>query len=120
MEDDKFKIIFPTGYEGTDSLNDNIDINIILDNGKIYFATFFTINNINDLMRKENIGYFSADSMVIVESLEKENIYYSIKNIILNDDLNNLCSEIGHLKSFQDGKYLFTDLPVFSDFIELL
>ncbi len=43
----RFKIIFPTGYQVADIFNDNIDINVVLENGDVFFGTLFTISNLD-------------------------------------------------------------------------
>jgi hypothetical protein len=35
-----FKIIFPAGYSVTDPDNDNIDINIVLENRKVFLLQY--------------------------------------------------------------------------------
>ncbi len=42
----KFKIVFPVGYNIEDIYNDNLDLNVVLSNDKVYFGTLFTNFNI--------------------------------------------------------------------------
>jgi hypothetical protein len=61
-----------------DVLNDNIDVEVELDDGTKYTATFFTLLNVHYLMQKHkhitsenNSGtFFWASDMGIVESLD--------------------------------------------------
>jgi hypothetical protein len=36
----RFKIIFPTGYQVADIFNDNIDINVVLENGDVFLVPY--------------------------------------------------------------------------------
>lgn len=82
-----FTVNYPTGYNVKDIYNDNIDINIILEDGRIFFATFFTVNNIIYLMDNETNSFrrdhFWATDMVIVRDLSVATIEQTI-NYILN------------------------------------
>jgi hypothetical protein len=69
--------------------NDNIDIYVTLENGKKYFATLFTIKNIEEIMKRhEQSGesangiYFWSANMCIVKSLDDDTINRSIQNMI--------------------------------------
>ena len=39
-----------------DAHDDNVDVEITLDNGEIYYATFFTVANVNSLFKKNKQG----------------------------------------------------------------
>lgn len=69
-----FKVIFPAGYNVIDVIDDNLDINVILESGKVFFATLFTISNIKSLMLRDEAMFFLAEDMVIVADLEKDTI----------------------------------------------
>jgi hypothetical protein len=64
-----FKIIFPSGYNLNldDETDGNIDINIILKNGNVFFATLFTILNLDYLLNKHDEPCFWATDMLIVK-----------------------------------------------------
>jgi hypothetical protein len=66
-----YKIYFQSGYNPSDISNDNIDINIILENGKVLFCTLFTISNIEMLMNKGNENHFWAANMIIIKDIKK-------------------------------------------------
>jgi hypothetical protein len=101
-----FKIIFPTGYQVNDIDDDNIDLNIVLSDERVYFVTLFTLKNINRLMKKDNEVYFWADSMLIVKNLQKETIRNTIIDIISDKDqvileyLGSISGVFGPHKSF--------------------
>ena len=93
-----FKIVFPTRFINIDKFNDNIDVNIITENGDVYFATIFTVENIRYLMNKNDQRYFWADSMVVVDELDINSIYQIISEIVDDKLLNVSFDFIG--KSF--------------------
>ena len=88
----KYKILYPTGYQVKDILNDNIDVNIIFENGDTYFATLFTIKNIEHLMKNAineiEKKHFWATDMIIVKDLRQNTINETIDYLINTNDLN--------------------------------
>lgn len=105
-----FKIVFPTGYQINDKINDNIDINVILSNGDVYFATLFTLSNIQYLMGKDRHNFFWADSMLIVESLDKNSIREAISEMISEGYFNNALSKIGNIDSIYGRSNTYSEL----------
>lgn len=95
----EFKIMFPSGYQVKDLLDDNIDVNVALSSGLVLFATLFTIRNIQSLMVKGNDIYFWADSMLIVKDLEKVTIAEAVGRIISEGYGTTIFSEIGSIES---------------------
>lgn len=69
-----FKVVFPSGYNINDYYDDNIDLNIVLPTGRVFFSTFFTILNINNLIQKDNALYFWSTDMIVVKDLKKDTI----------------------------------------------
>lgn len=82
---------------GIDKLNsddDNVDVEVRFKDGKLYTATFFTLQNIKTLFEKnKRTGecfsglYFSCDDMVIVEKLTVEIIAETVEKLIKEDEL---------------------------------
>jgi hypothetical protein len=107
---EKFKVIFPSGYHIVDSDNDNIDINIILPNKFVYFATLFTILNIQSLMKKEESIYFWATEMIIVGDLKKKTIKEAILGILKDGYLETFFSPIGTIENIYQGKQNYEDM----------
>lgn len=93
-----YKIIFPVGYNTGNTQNSNLDINVVMENGEVYFATLFTAKNVIYLMDKEYTDYFSADSMVIVRNLNKETITKVVEKVIEERYLDVVFSKIGTLQ----------------------
>jgi hypothetical protein len=106
-----FKLIYPSGYKIEDVLNDNIDINIITEDGNVFFGTFFTQLNIDYLMLKESEHYFWATDMIIIKDLQKTTIINVIKKIIVEGYLGQIFTKIGSIEEVYRGQYSsFTEI----------
>ena len=82
--------------EAWDTVDDNIDVQIDIDDGRVFSATFFTLQNIETLFRKNaQTGecasglYFWASEMILVKDLKMETIHRAVKDLILNNELQN-------------------------------
>jgi hypothetical protein len=106
-----FKVVFPSGYNVNDYYNDNIDLNIILPTGRVFFATFFTILNINNLIEKGKELYFWSTDMIIVRDLKKETISSVIFRMINDDYLESACSDIGEIHE------IFPSIEIYHDIV---
>lgn len=70
----RFKIHFPVPYNSynvKDIYDDNFDINVITEDGRIFFAILFTSKNVERLMSATKTAYFWARDMIIVKDLSK-------------------------------------------------
>lgn len=114
-----FKVLFPSGYIINDLNNDNIDVNVVFKNGQVFFATFFTIRNIASLMEKEKSGFFWADSMIIVENMEKKTLRKAIGQIIEQRLFEALFSHIGNFESIYGNNVAYDQIPDFSNGFEI-
>jgi len=112
----EFKLNFPSGYHLSDTLNNNLDINVILGNDKVYFFTLFTLENINYLMNKKDSEfsnlYFWANDMLIVKDLKLETIKKTISDLIDKDYFDNIFVQIGDVTS------IFGYPPIFGMLID--
>lgn len=86
-------IIILNRNKDLDLLDDNVDVEVILDNGDRYSATFFTLQNIKSLMmRYQKTGecysglYFWASDMIIVEELHPDIINKTIQDLIKSNE----------------------------------
>ncbi len=75
-------------WQNTDVHDDNVDVQVVLSDDRIYFAQIFTVFNIIKLMDKFrttgecNFGsYFWACDMIIVQSLTTEIIENAIRDL---------------------------------------
>ncbi|OGS71818.1 MAG: hypothetical protein A3G95_02830 [Flavobacteria bacterium RIFCSPLOWO2_12_FULL_31_7] len=114
-----FKIVFPSGYSIKDTNNDNIDINVIFNNKQVFFATFFTVKNIITLMKKEKTDYFWADSMVIIESIEKKHLRNSIDSILEEGSFESIFSKIGNIEDIYGSNINYKKIIDFSNGFEI-
>ncbi|MGE8556616.1 MAG: hypothetical protein ACN6OB_22065 [Chryseobacterium jejuense] len=106
-----FKVVFPSGYNVNDYYNDNIDLNIILPCGTVFFSTFFTIINVKNFIDKDDAVYFWSTDMLIVKDLKKETIKNVVFNMIKDEYLESACTEIGKIQE------IFSDIRDFSDIV---
>lgn len=105
-----FKITFPTGYQIEDVHNDNIDINIAVESGDVYYGTLFTLSNVKCLMIKNKESFFWATDMLIVESLELNVIREIILNCFEQGVFYNVFCKIGDIQSVYGDNVLFEEL----------
>ena len=105
-----FKINFPTGYQISDEFNDNIDVNIVTSDNKVYFVTLFTCQNIQNIMKINKDIYFWADSMLILDDLKKVTIEEVIGRILLEGLEMNIFSFIGSLSDVYGKGKKYSDI----------
>lgn len=107
---DQFKIMFPSGFCVKNLDDDNIDVNVILPNGFVYFGTLFTLLNIRSLMKNSDELYFWATDMIIVKDLKKETIRSTIFKIIEDGYLEMAFSKIGTIKDIYTDKNSYDEI----------
>lgn len=105
-----FKIIFPAGYQIKDVSNSNIDINIILKSGDVYWGTLFTIENIQHLLNKDGDPCFWATDMLIVKDLTEKTIREAIDRMIKDDFFAKAFSKTGDILKQYPGMS-FDEIP---------
>src|SRR5688572_23757080 len=93
-----FKILSPPGYQVKNILNENIDINVVFENGDVFFATLFTVQNIQTLMVRDKTPYFWATDMIIVEDLDKDTIKKAVGCAIADGYLDSAFTKIGTIE----------------------
>ena len=93
VQRDKYKLTIYRGIAPLDSDNDNVDVQVTFPNGERFSAVFFTIRNIESLMKRyKKTGecadglYFGASDMIIVESLTKKTICKTIDHLLAEDE----------------------------------
>jgi hypothetical protein len=97
----KFELRTPSGAEICPAEDDNVDVLIDISDGRLFSATFFTINNLQTLMKKcrasgECAGgiYIWAKDMVVVESISKETIQLTVSDLIGSGEIESCCSRL--------------------------
>jgi len=68
------------------SENDNIDVHVVLDDGREFTFVFATPNNIFWCMENEGVDYFFGEPTVFVKNLTKENIEKAIARLVSEDN----------------------------------
>jgi hypothetical protein len=66
--------------------NDNIDVNVVLTDGREFTFTIATPNNIFWCMDNENVNYFFGSPMIFVKRLTRESIEEVVSRIVTEDD----------------------------------
>lgn len=105
-----FKIVFPAGYNIQNVYNDNIDINVVLPDKTVFFATFFTILNIQTLIKNDDSSYFWSEDMVLVKDLKKETIREAVSSIIEDGYLEFSFSKIGTIENVYPKKKYYEEI----------
>ncbi len=84
-----------------DKNNTNSDVIVEFQNGKKYIATFFTYNNLIELINKNKLTgeclngkYFWASSMIFVDEISKINLTMIIEKLIDNLEFYDVFKEI--------------------------
>ena len=108
-----------TIYRGTAPLNpdnDNVDVQVTFPNGESFSAVFFTLRNIDTLMKRykktgECAGglYFWASDMIIVERLTEKTICETIDNLLAEEEFGYVFSKNEELEDIspEAGDKLF-------------
>ncbi len=88
-----FKITVHAGLEGLDPISDNVDVEVIFDDGSRYVGTFFTLENIQSILENyQQSGecmkgfYFWATNMILIRRLSRENIAKVVADLICNGE----------------------------------
>ena len=108
-----------TIYHGIDPLdpdNDNVDVQVTFPNGESFSAVFFTLQNINTLMKHykktgecANGLYFWTSDMLIVQKLTEQTLCETIDNLLAEEEFESVFSknEESTIISPKDGDKLF-------------
>ena len=81
--------------------DDNVDVEIELSDGNRYSATFFTLMNIQSLMKKNKLTgecaggiYLWSSNMILVENLHLETIERTIAGLVQEGELDTACCRL--------------------------
>ncbi len=95
------EICILVGAGGVDPVKDNVDVEVLFDDGKRYSATFFTLENIRRLMERcHSTGecaqgrYFWASGMIIVEDLTWDTVIAAVGSLIENGEFTKVFERI--------------------------
>ena len=100
VQRDKYKLTIYRGIALLDSDNDNVDVQVTFPNGERFSAVFFTIRNIEALMKRyKKTGecadglYFWASDMIIVERLTEKTICKTIDHLLVENEFGYIFSK---------------------------
>ena len=108
-----------TVYHGIDPLdpdNANVDVHVTFPNGESFSAVFFTLQNIDTLMKDyrktgecANGSYFWTSDMLIVQKLTEQAICKAVENLLADGEFESVFSknEEPKIMSPKDGDSLF-------------
>jgi hypothetical protein len=65
--------------------NDNLDVHIVLEDGREFTFVVSTPNNISWCMENGGVDYFFGEPVVFVKNLTKENIERVMEKIVAED-----------------------------------
>lgn len=84
-----YKLLIYSNANDINPIDDNVDVEIKLDNGETYVATFFTLENIKKIFNRYEITgecanglYLWSENMIIIENLSEEIVRKSIDDLI--------------------------------------
>ena len=100
VQHNDYELTIYRGIPPLDSNNDNVDVEVTFPNGESYSAVFFTLQNIETLMKRyQKTGecadglYFWASDMVIVQQLSDKIICATIDKLLAEDEFESVFSK---------------------------
>ena len=79
-------ITFLSDLSELDEENDNVDVHLVLEDGREFTFVVATPNNVFWCMDNEGNDYFFGEPIIFVKHLTVENIEKAIKAIVREDD----------------------------------
>ena len=93
IQRDNYKLTIYRGIAPMDADDDNVDVQVTFPNGECFSAVFFTLRNIDALMKRyKKTGecaeglYFLASDMMIVKKLTDKTICETIDHLLAEDE----------------------------------
>ena len=116
VQRDDYQLTIYSGIAPLDPDNDNVDVQVTFPNGESFSAVFFTLQNIDTLMKKyKKTGecadglYFWTSNMMIVQKLTEQTLCETIDNLLAEEEFESIFSknEESTIISPKDGDKLF-------------
>lgn len=107
MTTENFKIHFPAGYVINDSVNDNLDMHVVLETDEVFFATAITAENIKYLMDKDSDVYFWCVDMFVVKDLKKDTIRSAVRRAREDEYFKFIFCKIGSIEKIYGEGWTF-------------
>lgn len=111
-----YQLTIYNGIAPLDPDNDNVDVHVTFPNGESFSAVFFTLQNIETLMKDyrktgecANGLYFWTSDMLIVQKLTEQAICETVDNLLTDGEFESVFSknEESSMISPKDGNRLF-------------
>lgn len=100
IQRNNYKLTIYCGIKPLDPDNDNVDVHVAFPNGESFSAVFFTLQNIDTLMKDyEKTGeganglYFWTSDMLIVQRLTEQTICETIDNLLAEEEFTSVFSK---------------------------
>ena len=103
FHEEEYNVVIYTGSErNLNEHDDNVDIEIVMNNGKRYSGTVFTLKNIQTLMEGykqtgeccNGLYFGGCKDIVLVEKLTIENISEIIRSVYQKDQLETVFNQL--------------------------
>jgi len=108
----QFKVLCPAGYNVEDVYNENLDLNIVLDTEEVFFATAFTVQNVQSLLARSPEPYFWSVDMFIIDNLRVPTILDAVACIVQEGLADTIFGRIGTTATvYGDMGHSFANLP---------
>ena len=116
IQHNNYQLTIYKGITPLDPNNDNVDVQVTFPNGNSFSAVFFTLQNINTLMKQykktgecANGLYFWTSDMMIVQELTEQTICETIDNLLAEEEFESVFSknEESTIIAPEDGDRLF-------------
>ena len=116
VQHDDYQLTIYGGIAPLDPDNDNVDVQVTFPNGESFSAVFFTLQNIDTLMKDykktgecANGLYFWTSNMMIVQKLTEQTICEIVENLLAEGEFESVFSknEDSTIISPKDGDKLF-------------
>ena len=116
IQRDNYQLTIYNGIAPLNPDNDNVDVHITFPNGESFSAVFFTLQNIETLMKDyrktgecANGLYFWTSDMLIVQKLTEQAICETVDNLLADGEFESVFSknEEPTMISPKDGDRLF-------------
>ncbi len=105
-----FKMEIIHGLDHVDPDDDNVDVRVILDDGRRFMPTFFTLANVQRLMDKyaleggnANGLYFHAADAVMIRRLTDEAIHAAVKDMVTTGGIADACRQLEDCNDDQES-----------------
>jgi hypothetical protein len=113
----KFKIHYPVPLLDDSVIDDNVDLNIILESGDVFFGLAMTPENIRKILNKKEYSYFWTTDFIVLPDLQKATIRIAVEEALGCGEFDSIFTPIGDLSTvFDHREWRFEDIydPTFT------